>query len=168
MPLDMHMTRPGRYGFDASRLARIDAFVKQRYLDSGKLPHAQLLLARDGEIAHFSHQGSAREGGAPVDEGTLFRIASMTKPIIGAAIMMLVEDGRIRLQDPVSRYIPTFKAMKLYRNYDGNKSGFGDTSVAATVPNPDNLSAFAALRSACRCICTPPRGVAHGLLRTAS
>ena len=91
MPLAMHMTRPGRYGFDASRLARIDAFVHERYLDSGKLPHAQLLLARDGEIVHFSHQGPARDGGAPVDDGTLFRIASMTKPITSLAFMMLVE-----------------------------------------------------------------------------
>lgn len=89
----MHMTRPGRYGFDAAWLGRIDAFVKERYLDSGKLPHAQLLLARDGEIVHFSHQGPAREGGAPVDEGTLFRIASMTKPITSLAFMMLVEEA---------------------------------------------------------------------------
>ena len=68
-------------GFDPARLARIDAFVKERYLDTGKLPNAQVLVARDGEIAHFSSQGAAREGGKGIDEGSLFRIASMTKPI---------------------------------------------------------------------------------------
>ena len=105
----MQMHKPGRYGFDGSRLARIDAFVKERYLDSGKLPHAQLLLARDGEIVHFSHQGAAREGGAPVDEGTLFRIASMTKPITSIAFMMLVEEGKVALSDPLTKFCPEFK-----------------------------------------------------------
>jgi CubicO group peptidase (beta-lactamase class C family) len=110
----MHMTRPGRYGFDAERLARIDAFVKERYLDSGRLPHAQLLLARDGEIAHFSHQGPAREGGAPVDEGTLFRIASMTKPITSLAFMMLVEEAKVALDTPVHHVLPELKGLGVY------------------------------------------------------
>lgn len=110
----MHMTRPGRYGFDAARLARIDAFLKERYLDSGKLPHAQLLLARDGEIAHFSHQGAAREGGATVDEGTLFRIASMTKPITSLAFMMLVEEAKVALDTPVHHVLPEFKGLGVY------------------------------------------------------
>ena len=83
-------------GFDPERLARIDAFVKERYLDTGKLAQAQLLIARDGEIAHFSHQGAAREGGTTIDERSLFRIASMTKPITSAAFMMLVEEGQGR------------------------------------------------------------------------
>lgn len=65
--------------FDTKRLARIDSFIKERYLDSGLLPHAQVLVARDGEVAHFSSQGPAREGGAAIDEASLFRIASMTK-----------------------------------------------------------------------------------------
>src|SRR5688572_11689351 len=111
MSLAMHMTRPGRYGFDASRLARIDAFLKERYLDSGKLPHAQLLLARDGEIVHFSHQGAARAGGAPVDEGTLFRIASMTKPITSLAFMMLVEEAKVALDTPVHHVLPELKGI---------------------------------------------------------
>lgn len=115
----MHMTRSGRYGFDASRLARIDAFVKERYLDSGKLPHAQLLIARDGEIAHFSHQGAAREGGAPVDEGTLFRIASMTKPITSIAFMMLVEEARVGLDTPVHHVLPELKGVGVYAGGGG-------------------------------------------------
>lgn len=119
MPLAMHMTRPGRYGFDASRLARIDAFVRERYLDSGKLPHAQLLLARDGEIVHFSHQGPARDGGAPVDEGTLFRIASMTKPITSLAFMMLVEEARVALDTPVHHVLPELKGVGVHAGGGG-------------------------------------------------
>ena len=61
----MTIAKPESQGFDAARLARIDPYLKTRYLDSGKLPHAQLLIARGGEIVHFSHQGAAREGGAP-------------------------------------------------------------------------------------------------------
>jgi CubicO group peptidase (beta-lactamase class C family) len=119
MPLAMHMTRAGRYGFDASRLGRIDAFLKERYLDSGKLPHAQLLLARDGEIAHFSHQGAAREGGGLVDEGTLFRIASMTKPITSLAFMMLVEEAKVALDTPVHHVLPELKGLGVYAGGGG-------------------------------------------------
>ncbi len=110
----MTIAPPERYGFDAARLARIDAFVKQRYLDSGRLPHAQLLIARDGAVVHFSHQGAAREGGAPVDETTLFRIASMTKPITSIAFMMLVEEGLVALDTPVHHVLPEFKGLGVY------------------------------------------------------
>jgi CubicO group peptidase (beta-lactamase class C family) len=101
-------------GFDPSRLRRIDAFLKDRYLDSGKLPNAQLLIARDGEIAHFSHQGSAREDGAPIDEGSLFRIASMTKPITSVAFMMLVEEGLVAVDTPVHHVLPELKGVGVY------------------------------------------------------
>ena len=87
-----------RHGFDADRLGRIAPFLQARYLDTGKLPHAQLLIAHEGEIVHFSHQGTARAGdsegsGSPVDEASIFRIASMTKPVTSLAFMMLVEEG---------------------------------------------------------------------------
>ena len=58
----MLMKAPEKHGFDAARLNRIPAFLKERYLDSGKLPNAQILISRDGEIVHFSSQGGAREG----------------------------------------------------------------------------------------------------------
>lgn len=135
----MHMTRPGRYGFDAARLARIDAFVKERYLDSGKLPHAQLLLARDGEIVHFSHQGPAREGGAPVDEGTLFRIASMTKPITSLAFMILVEEAKIALDTPVHHVLPELKGVGVY-------AGGGESEPFATTPTTEPMRMVDLLR----------------------
>lgn len=93
-------------GFDSERLARIEPYLQHRYIDTGILPHCQLLIARDGEIAHFSHQGLAREHGAPIDDKSLFRIASMTKPITSIAFMMLVERGEVALDTPVHRILP--------------------------------------------------------------
>ena len=103
-------------GFDAGRLAAIDAFLKARYLDTGLLPHAQLLIARDGEIVHFSHQGAAREGGAPIDDRSLFRIASMTKPITAIGIMMLADENHLRVTDDVEKHLPEFKSQMLVAN----------------------------------------------------
>ena len=93
--------------------------MKTRYLDSGKLPHAQLLIARDGEIVHFSHQGPAREGGKTVDETTLFRIASMTKPVTSLAFMMLVEEAKVALDTPVHHLLPEFKGLGVYAGGGG-------------------------------------------------
>ena len=101
-------------GFDTQRLARIPAFVKEHYLDTGKLANAQVLVARHGEIAHFSSQGEAREGGKPIDEGSLFRIASMTKPVTSIAFMMLLEEGLVALDTPVHRVLPEFKGLAVY------------------------------------------------------
>ncbi len=116
----MKIASPESEGFDSARLARIDAFVKERYLDSGKLPHAQLLIARGGQVVHFSHQGPAREGSAPVDETTLFRIASMTKPVTSLAFMMLVEEGKVALDTPVHHVLPEFKGIGVYAGGGGS------------------------------------------------
>jgi CubicO group peptidase (beta-lactamase class C family) len=108
------------HGFDVDRLRRVDAFVKARYLDTGRLPHAQLLIAREGQIAHFSHQGAAREDGTPVDQRTLFRIASMTKPVTSLAFMMLVEDGLVALDTPVHHVLPELKEVGVYAGGGGD------------------------------------------------
>ncbi len=110
---------PASIGFAPDRLAAIDAFVKARYLDTGKLPNAQLLIARDGKIAHFSHQGAAREGGAAVDEGSIYRIASMTKPVTSIAFMQLVEQGTVALDTPVHHVLPEFKGLGVYNGGGG-------------------------------------------------
>lgn len=128
----------GRYGFDAARLARIAPFLQQRYLDSGKLPHAQLLIARDGEIVHFSHQGAARDDGAPVDETTLFRIASMTKPITSLAFMMLVEEALVALDTPVHHILPELKGVAVFTGGDA-ATGFAMRPTEAPMRMVDLL-----------------------------
>ncbi|RXD06997.1 class A beta-lactamase-related serine hydrolase [Sphingomonas sp. UV9] len=115
----MKIAKPAAHGFDASRLAAIDTLLQTRYVDSGKLPNAQLLIARDGEIVHFSHAGAAREGGKAVDEKSLFRIASMTKPITSVAFMMLVEQGLVAVDTPVHHVLPEFKDIAVYNGGGG-------------------------------------------------
>jgi CubicO group peptidase (beta-lactamase class C family) len=119
MEIDMSGTMPAIGRFDAARLNRIDAFLKERYLDSGRLANAQILIARGGEIAHFSSQGPAREGGKSIDEGSLFRIASMTKPVTSIAFMMLLEQGKVALDTPVHHVLPAFKGVGVYNGGGG-------------------------------------------------
>jgi CubicO group peptidase (beta-lactamase class C family) len=105
---------PTKGRFDTRRLAAIESFLQDRYVASGKLPNAQLLVAQGGEIAHFSSLGSAREGGKAIDETSLFRIASMTKPITSIAFMMLVEEGKVAVDTPVHHILPEFEGVGVY------------------------------------------------------
>lgn len=101
--------------FDPACLARIPAFLQERYLDDDKLPCAQVLVAHRGEIAHFSSQGAAREGSdKAIDETSLFRIASMTKPVTSVAFMILLEECKVALDTPVHRVIPEFSNLGVY------------------------------------------------------
>lgn len=110
----------GSNGFAPGRLAAIDRHIAARYIDSGLLPHAQLLIARDGKIAHFSHQGRARaDGEAAIDERSLFRIASMTKPITSVAFMMLVEEAKVALDTPVHHVLPELERVGVYSGGGG-------------------------------------------------
>lgn len=135
----MEIADAGKLGFDVARLRGIDAFLQDRYLDSGKLAQAQLLIARDGEIAHFSSQGSAREGVQGVDEGALFRIASMTKPITSIAFMQLVEDGLVAVDTPVHHVLPEFKGAGVY-------NGGGAGVPFATKPTAEPMRMLDLLR----------------------
>ena len=115
----MHGTAANR-GFAPGRLAAVDRHIAAKYLDTGLLPHSQLLIAQDGEIAHFSHQGRAREeGDAPIDDRSLFRIASMTKPVTSVAFMMLVEEAKVALDTPVHHVLPELKGVGVYAGGGG-------------------------------------------------
>jgi CubicO group peptidase (beta-lactamase class C family) len=101
-------------GFDASRLDRIDRHF-QRYVDDGRLVGWQLQVGRHGVVAHSSTYGLAdREAARPVAEDTLWRIYSMTKPIVSVAAMLLWEEGLIELTDEVSRFIPSFADVQVF------------------------------------------------------
>lgn len=116
----MNIATPVTGRFDIRRLARIDALLQHRYLDTGKLPHAQILVAQDGEIAHFSSLGPARaDSSDSINERSLFRIASMTKPITSVAFMMLVEEGLVALDTPVHHILPEFKGIGVYAGGGG-------------------------------------------------
>ncbi len=99
------------------RLARIAPFLKEVYLDSGRLPGALVKVMQRGETVHSSVQGFADvASGRPLAEDTIFRIYSMTKPIASIALMMLVEEGRLQIDDPVHRYIPAWKDLRVYQS----------------------------------------------------
>lgn len=103
------------HGLSPARLQRIDAHWRERYVDQGKLAGALTLVARRGEIAHLGvvgHADTAR--GVLLAEDTIFRIYSMTKPLTSVAMMMLIEDGAVALDDPVEKYIPAWKDMGVF------------------------------------------------------
>lgn len=99
---------PERFGFNAERLERIASHF-DRYVDQGVLPGWSALVARHGETV-FAGGGGSRDLalGLPVEPGTIWRLYSMTKPVTSVAVMMLVEQGLLDLDDPVSDYIPEF------------------------------------------------------------
>ncbi|MGQ0572729.1 MAG: serine hydrolase domain-containing protein [Pseudonocardia sp.] len=121
---------PGEVGFDADRLARIDTHFR-RYVDDGRLAGWTIVVARRGRVAHLSHHGLRDvDAGRPVTDDTLWRIYSMTKPVTSVAALMLYERGGLELTDPVSRYIPAFADMRVYRAGSALNPG----TVAAAEP----------------------------------
>ncbi len=95
------------------RLQRIHRVI-QLHIDAGEISGAVTLVARHGRIVHFEAHGLMDlESKKPMTKDAIFRLASMSKPVTAVAVMMLVEEGRIRLSDPVSRFIPEFKEMKV-------------------------------------------------------
>ncbi|GGC83614.1 serine hydrolase domain-containing protein [Chelatococcus reniformis] len=112
-------TKPEEVGFSAERLARLTAALRAE-VDRGRLPGAVTLIARYGKIAHFEAIGVRDPAsGTPMRTDSIFRIYSMTKPIVSTAVMMLVEQGRLLLSDPVSKYIPAFAKTKVGIERDG-------------------------------------------------
>jgi len=121
---------PGEAGLDPERLKRIDAHFA-RYVDDGRLAGWLLTIGRHGRLAHVARCGSRDlEAGLPVTDDTLWRIYSMTKPVTSVAAMILYEEGRIALTDPVSAFIPAFSGVRVY---DGG-SDLKQVTVPATEP----------------------------------
>ena len=109
----MNIVKPESVGLSSERLARIKG-VMQTYIDRGVFAGISTLVARKGELAHLGTFGwQDLETRKPITEDTLFRIYSMTKPITSVAVMMLCEQGKLRLGDPVSRHVPQFKDRKV-------------------------------------------------------
>jgi len=109
------MTAAARAGFSAERLQVLDRVLREDYVERGEVPNAMVQVWRGGELAHAGMWGHAdREAGTPIREDAIFRIYSMTKPITGVAILMLMEQGLLDLDDEVSRFIPAFGQLGVY------------------------------------------------------
>ncbi|MDD3837243.1 MAG: serine hydrolase [Phenylobacterium sp.] len=127
-----------KQGFSADRLRRIDRFIDEKYVATGRLPCAQLVIARRGEVVHETVLGKRDlERGLPAEADTLYRIYSMTKPITSVAFMMLVEEGKVALDDPVERYIPAWKDLGVYAA--GSLGAFATTRPARAMQVVDLL-----------------------------
>jgi CubicO group peptidase (beta-lactamase class C family) len=110
--------KPEDVGLSSQRLQRIRDTL-QADIDKGLAPGTVLLIARRGQVANFEVLGYRdREDGAVMTPDTIFRIASMTKPVASVAAMMLAEEGKLLIADPVSRYIPAFADLKVAANSD--------------------------------------------------
>jgi len=119
---DLATAPPEMVGISAERLRRIDAAMA-RLVDEKQVAGLVTLLERHGKVVHFNAVGKLDVRKAdPVQKDSIFRIYSMTKPVTGVAMMMLYEEGKWRLDDPVARYIPEFARLKVYtgKNDDGS------------------------------------------------
>lgn len=111
--LGIPATSPESVGFDTARLNILRSEFR-KLVDEEKLAGAVTLVARHGKVVHFDAYGSAnRSTGEILKPDSIFRIASMTKPVTGVAMMQLWEQGKWRLSDPVSKYIPEFASLKV-------------------------------------------------------
>lgn len=107
-------------GFDEKRLDRITRHLTAQYIDPGKIAGCQTLVSRHGQPAYFSSLGQMdRERGRAMQDDTIFRIYSMTKPITSVALMTLYEQGYFQLNDPVHRVIPEWRDLQVYVSGEG-------------------------------------------------
>lgn len=121
-PGDLEFATPESVGMDSDRLARVRQRM-QEFVDAGRLAGVVTMAARDGKIIHSEAVGYRDiDSGDPMEVTDIFRIYSMTKPVTGVAMMMLYEEGKFRLSDPVEKYIPEFTDLQVFAEQgpDGN------------------------------------------------
>jgi len=130
--------KPEEVGLSSSRLARIGDHMK-RYIDAGKIAGTLTLVARRGQVAYLEPQGHLEiERRRPVTADAVWRIYSMTKPITSVGLMMLYEEGRFQLDDPVHRFIPSWQNLRVF--VGGNYPTFKTAAVERPMTIRDLLS----------------------------
>jgi CubicO group peptidase (beta-lactamase class C family) len=113
---------PKDAGFAPERLDRIGQHLTRNYIEPGKIAGCQTLVARHGHVAYFESLGQMdRERQRPMADDTIFRIFSMSKPITSVALMSLYEQGRFQLNDPIHRFIPEWRDMRVYVSGEGEQ-----------------------------------------------
>ena len=113
LPLAAQSAKPESIGISGERLSRIHDSM-QRHIDAHDVSGAVTLVARNGKIVWFDAQGLMDiEAKKSMQKNATFRVFSMSKPICGVAILMLLEEGKVRLNDPVSKFIPEFRGSKV-------------------------------------------------------
>jgi len=124
---------PSLVGFDISRLTRLTSSMK-KYIDDGKIAGLNVLVSRDGKIAYHENFGYSNiEDGSRIRTDTIFPIFSMTKPITVVAVMMLFEEGKFLLTDPISAYLPEFQDMRVVTDNSSDHPDFIDANRSITI-----------------------------------
>jgi CubicO group peptidase (beta-lactamase class C family) len=132
------IAKPEEVGLSSPRLGRIRTHL-QRYIDTGKVAGTLTLVARQGQIAYFEPQGHLEiERQRPMQQDTIFRIYSMSKPITSVALMMLYEQGLFQLDDPVHKFIPTWTNLRVF--VSGNHPTFVTAPVERRMTIRDLLT----------------------------
>jgi CubicO group peptidase (beta-lactamase class C family) len=109
---------PQRAGFDPARLTRVNEFLKAAVFE-GRMPGFVVLLARHGRLVSLNTYGKKNlSTGEPIAPDTIFRIASMSKMVTGVALMILFEENKFNLDDPVAKFVPEFAHLKVYAGKD--------------------------------------------------
>lgn len=112
-PTALPIVKPEKVGVSTSRLERISNLAR-RYVEDGKFAGIVTMVSRHGKVIHYDAQGQyGLDNDTPVAADTLFRIFSMTKPVTAVAAMILYEEGKFQMSDPVSKYLPEFRDQKL-------------------------------------------------------
>lgn len=139
--LTLAPSRPADVGFDAERLKRLDAAMKKS-VDEGRVAGVQTLLVRHGKTVHAQTYGKANiEAGKALNDDAIYRIYSMSKPITGVAMMVLYEEGKWSLDDPVTKYLPELKDLQVYT---GAKDGQPQLAPAKRPPTMRELMSHTA------------------------
>jgi len=111
--MDTNVTSPEAVGISTSRLEKLNV-IMQRYVDDGVVAGLSTMISRRGQVVHAEQFGNRDiEAGKPMTPDTIFRIYSMTKPLVSTALMLLHEEARVHLNDPVAKFLPAFGATRV-------------------------------------------------------
>jgi len=127
-------------GMSSKRLERINAFIKD-YVDTNQIAGAVTLVARKGKIVHFESRGwRYKEENQPMEQDAIFSLASMTKPIVSTALMMLWEDGKFMLDDPISKWLPAYANKEVLDPLTGRRVPAQPVTVRHVLTHTSGLS----------------------------
>ncbi len=137
---DLPIAKPETVGMSSKRLERIHAFI-QDYIDSNQISGAVTLVARKGKVVHFEAQGwRYKEENSPMDKDDIFSLMSMTKPIVSTALMMLWEDGKFMLDDPISKWLPSYANKQVLDAVSGQRVPARPITVRNILTHTSGLS----------------------------
>jgi CubicO group peptidase (beta-lactamase class C family) len=165
---DLPMARAETVGMSSARLQRVRAFV-QEYIDTEQIAGAVTLVARKGKVVHYEAQGQRyREEKLPMEKDTIFSLMSMTKPIVSAALMMLWEEGRFLLDDPISRWLPSYADKRVVDTGPGRLDVARPVTVRHVLTHTSGLSlSGTGYRGPGAAAATPPKTLGEAIERAA-